>query len=80
MPTPIFESTVDSQQAADYAAKNAFRRIRYKTVDILRSSFMLIGGAFTTADCVRAEQRIYDARTEALMVPHAIKIRQLFEE
>lgn len=68
-----------SRQAASYASKAIYRKIKYKTVAILRNGFMLIAGVVTTATCVSREQERYDARTEALMSAHIVKIRQIFE-
>lgn len=69
-----------SRQAASYAGKAVYRKIKYTTIAILRNGFMLIGGVFTTATCVNSEQEKYDATTEALMAAHNAKIRQIFEE
>ena len=47
---------------------------------ILRSGALLVGGAISSLVCVRAEQRVYDAKTEGLMAVHNAKIHQLFDD
>ena len=69
-----------SRHAASHASKALYRKIKYKTVAILRSGALLVGGVATSVVCVGAEQRVYDATIEGLMSVHAIKTRQLFEE
>ena len=57
---------------ATYVGKKAFQRIRVRTMAILRSGALLVGGVATSIICVRVEQRVYDARTESLMGTHAL--------
>ena len=71
---------VASRQIADATGKALFKRVKYKTIAILRNGFMLIGGVITTANCVNSEQEKYDARTESLYATHNAKIRQLFDD
>ena len=62
-----------------YVGKKAFQKIRVRAMAILRSGALLVGGVATSVICVGAEQRVYDATTESLMVTHALKLHQLFE-
>ena len=64
---------------ATYVGKKLAQRIRIRTMAILRTGALFVGGLATNIVCVRAEQRVYDATTEGLMSVHALKIRQLFE-
>lgn len=65
---------------ATYVGKKAFTKIKVRTMAILRSGALLVGGAISSLVCVRAEQRVYDAKTEGLMAVHNAKIHQLFDD
>ena len=64
---------------ATYVGKKLVQRIRIRTMAILRTGAFFVGGLATNIVCVRAKQRIYDAKTEGLMAVHNAKIRQLFD-